>query len=197
MSASAREYAGPLDLLRSTQVTARVCRSGQWSPVARAVFAVGPVAENLRVSEIMYHPPEPNEEYLELVNTGDESIDLNMIRFTAGIDFVFGPLRLAPGERTLIVRDIPTFQRRYGSSLNVAGQYEGALANEGERITLRDAIGRIILDFTYDDNWYDSTDGDGRSLECLDLLTHDPNALSSRASWRPSPQAGGSPGRTN
>jgi hypothetical protein len=163
--------------------------------VADATFAVGPVARSLRISEIMYHPPEPNAEYVELVNIGTESIDLSMVRLAGGIDFTFPSLRLAPGERTLAVRDMQAFNERYGSALNVAGQYEGALTNDGEQITLRDAIGRTILDFTYDDAWYVSTDGEGYSLECLDPFALDPNALSSRDSWRPSPHPGGSPGR--
>jgi hypothetical protein len=190
VSASAREYTGPVELTRSMRIKARVCQNGQWSPVADATFSVGPVMESLRISEIMYHPPEPNDEFVELINTGAESIDLSMVRLTGGIDFVFPSLLLAPGEHTLVVRDAQAFTDRYGPGLNIAGQYEGALANEGERIILRDAIGRTILDFTYDDAWYDSTDGKGRSLECLD-----PNAPASADSWRPSLQMGGSPGR--
>ena len=47
-----------------------------------ATFAVGPVAENLRISEIMYHPIEtgspddPNAEFIELTNIGTETINL-------------------------------------------------------------------------------------------------------------------------
>ncbi|MBN1508708.1 MAG: CotH kinase family protein [Sedimentisphaerales bacterium] len=190
ISASACEYAGPVELTRSVQIKARAYQGGQWSPVADATFAVGPVMESLRISEIMYHPPEPNDEFVELVNTGAESIDLSMVHFAGGIDFVFPGLLLTPGEHTLVVRDVQAFTDRYGPGLNIAGQYEGALANEGERITLRDAIGRTILDFTYDDAWYGSTDGKGYSLECLD-----PNGPSDKDSWRPSLQAGGSPGR--
>ena len=40
------------------------------------MFAIGPVAENLRITEIMYHPEDtddpndPNEEFIELKNIG-------------------------------------------------------------------------------------------------------------------------------
>ena len=46
--------------------------------------------------------------------------------------------------------------------------YTGSLANNGERIRLEDAIGRTILDFEYDDRWYQIADGDGFSLTIIE-----------------------------
>lgn len=48
------------------------------------------VAEKLRVTEIMYHPAEPpagdpNAEFIELKNMAVESLNLNLVRFTNGI----------------------------------------------------------------------------------------------------------------
>jgi len=191
---TAEEYMEPIPLTRSTPIKARAWRLGTWSALTEAMFAVGPVAQSLRITEIMYHPPEPNEEFIELANVGLETIDLNMVRFVHGIDFVFPALSLAPGEVTLVVRDRQAFTDRYGSDLRIAGQYQGALANEGEQIKLQDTIGRTILDFRYEDGWYSSTDGAGYSLECRDPFHQDPNTLSQRQSWRPSLHAGGSPG---
>jgi hypothetical protein len=161
---------------------------------------VGPVAESLRISELMYHPvdtgnPEdPNSEYIELLNIGAETINLNLVSFTAGIDFTFGAVELVPGDRTLLVRDLTAFEATYGPGLPVAGQYAGSLNNAGERIELRDAAGQVIHDFTYRDDWYDTTDGDGFSLIVIDPVTTAPDAWSSEATWGPSPELGGSPG---
>ncbi len=78
---SAVEYAGPLDLTRSTQVRARVWHSGAWSALTEAVFAVGPACENLQITEIMYHSPEPDGEFIEPADIGTETISLNPVRF--------------------------------------------------------------------------------------------------------------------
>ena len=53
----------------------------------------------------------------------------------------------------VIVRDRTTFEARYGTDVNVAGQYSGRLDNAGESIRLEDAIGQTILDFSYKDGW--------------------------------------------
>jgi len=193
-SLSAREYAGPIELPQSTQIKARVWCRGTWSALTDAVFAVGPVQESLRITEIMYHPPEPNEEFVELANVGTEAINLNRVRFVGGIDFAFPSLALAPGAVVLIVQDVESFANRYGPDLRVAGRYEGALSNAGERLRLEDAGGETIQDFRYEDTWYDQTDGDGYSLECRDPFRQDPNASSRPDYWQPSPHPGGSPG---
>ncbi len=192
---TAYEFVQPFALTRSTPIQARVRRAGAWSPLTEAVLSIGPVAENLRITELMYHPPEPDTEFVELANVGLETIDLNLVQITSGIDFAFGPFELAPGQTTVIVRDLDAFTRRYGFGPSVAGQYSGALSNEGESIHLRDALGHTIMDVHYDDRWYDSTDGSGHSLQSRDPFASDPNNASQADFWQPSPHPGGSPAR--
>lgn len=200
VSPSASRYTGPLPLSQSAQVRVRTLSGGQWSALNEAVFAVGPVAENLRISEIMYHPADaghpddPNAEYIELTNIGVETINLNLVRFTDGIEFTFPSVELAQGGHILVVKDEAVFERTYGPGLPVAGQYSGSFNNAGERIELRDAAGRIIHNFRYRDGWYDATDGLGFSLTVKDPVTADPNNLSDKELWRPSSSPGGSPG---
>ena len=162
---------------------------------------MGPVAESLRISEIMYHPAEtgrsridPNAEFIELTNVGAEAINLNLVRFTKGIDFTFPSVELAPGGYCLVVKDVAAFEAVYWPGLPVVGQYAGSLSNAGERIELQDAAGRVIHSFRFEDNWYKATDGAGFSLAVTDPATVDPNALGDPGSWRPSTQPGGSPG---
>lgn len=196
ISPKAIAYAGPVPLTRSTLVKARAF-DGKWSALNEAVFSVGPVAQNLRISEIMYHPPEtgrpddPNAEYIELTNVGTQAIDLNFVRFTKGIDYTFPSFVLPAGGYCLLVKDIAAFEARYGANLPVVGQYSGVLSNAGERIELVDAIGGVIQSFEYSDDWFDLTDGGGFSLTVRDPRITD---VGRREAWRPSAYWGGSPG---
>ncbi len=200
VSPTAARYSGPIRLDASTVVRARAQSGGNWSALNEAIYAVGPVAESLRISEIMYHPSsmghpdDPNTEYIELVNVGNQTINLNLVRFTNGVDFTFPDVTLASGAYTLVVKDIAAFESRYGDELPIIGQYEGSLANGGERIELQDAAGQTIVDFRFKDGWHDETDGEGYSLTVIDPATADSEALGKKAAWRPSAEVGGSPG---
>ena len=195
------QYSGPITLTASANVKARALSRGTWSALSEAVFAIGPVAENLRITELMYHPQaaadanDPNEEFIELTNIGAEPINLNLVRFTEGIDFTFASIELAPAARTVVVQDRNAFEARYGRRPNVAGQYAGRLDNAGERIRLQDAAGRTILDFSYKDNWRPMTDGEGFSLTVVDGTNPDPNSWGQSSAWRASAFSGGSPGQ--
>jgi hypothetical protein len=201
VSPSAIEYTGPISLTHSANVRARVLSGNVWSTLNEAVFAIGPVAHNLRVTEIMYHPEapadanDPNEEFIELKNVGAETINLNLVSFTNGVDFTFPSFELAAGEYVVVVQDRAAFEERYGTNVNIAGQYSGRLNNGGERIRLQDAIGQTILDFCYKDGWRSITDGKGFSLTIIDPANPDPISWDEKDSWRASAYAGGSPGQ--
>ena len=83
---------------------------------------------------------------------------------TEGIVWLSQQLELGPGD-SLRCRD----------TLPVAGAWSGGLANNREQITLQS--GNVTLQqFTYDDDWHPSTDGDGYSLVLVD-------PRGPRASW--------------
>jgi hypothetical protein len=200
LSDSAIEYTGPIQLTESTNIKTRLLQGTTWSALNDVTFAVGTVAQNLRITEIMYNPQDtgnpddPNTEFIELKNIGNETLSLNMVRFTNGVDFTFPSLELGAGQYVLVVKDIGAFTAKYGTDLNIAGEYSGNLNNAGERIELQDAVGQTIMNFKYSDNWYDITDGMGFSLTLKDPTTTDPNQWNSKSAWRPSAAAGGSPG---
>ncbi len=171
VSPKAVQYMRPLTPDESMRVMARSLQGTTWSALNEAVFSVGPVAEGLRISEVMYHPVDPNAEYVELINIGNETINLNLVSFTDGIDFTFSGTELAPGAYVVVVRDRAAFEAAYGDGIDVAGQYAGSLDDAGERIELQDAAGQIIQRFRYRDNWYDVTDGQGFSLTVKDVQT--------------------------
>jgi len=190
----ALQYTSPIPLTESVHVKARVRQGNTWSALNEAAFAVGPVAESLRISEIMYHPTDPNAEYIELTNVGAETINLNLVRFTRGVDLTFSEIELTPQTYALIVKDVTAFEAEYGFGLPVLGSYAGSLSNAGEAIELQDAAGAVIQSFRYRDEWYEITDGDGFSLTARDSAGTDPVAWPQKSAWRPSAAVGGSPG---
>ena len=199
VSPTAIQYTGPVTLTRTTHVKARVLDL-QWSALAEAVFAIGPVKEDLRISEIMYHPEDtndpndPNEEFIELKNIGAQTLNLNLVQFTEGIHFTFPIMELASGDFVVVVRNINAFEAQYGTGIKVAGQYTGNLDNAGERIKLADAVGQTILDFKYGDGWREITDGNGFSLTIINPADPNINHWAKKDYWRASVYWGGSPG---
>jgi hypothetical protein len=178
--------------------------------VAMSPYAADPTQaqQQFRITEVMYNPPPPPEdspfstqdfEFVELRNIGSTQLDLAGIRFTEGIAFDFTDSAIAsldPGAYLVVVRNIEAFQSRYGEHILIAGEYEGLLDNAGERIQLIDAVGELILDFSYDDLWHRSTDGRGFSLVVVDELA-DHVCWASEQNWRASSDFGGSPGESD
>ncbi|UCG58137.1 MAG: lamin tail domain-containing protein [Phycisphaerales bacterium] len=192
-------YSGALSLTETAHVKARVRSRTTWSALNEATFAVGPVSENLRITEIMYHPydagdpNDPNTEFIELTNIGSQTINLNLVKFTNGVEFTFPSMELSPDQYVLVVKDADAFAAKYGQGHNIAGQYTGSLNNNGERVELQDAAGTTIHNFRYRDGWYDITDGLGFSLTVRNPASTDPNRWSDKSTWRPSANVDGSP----
>ncbi len=184
----------PID--KTTHVKSRTFKNSQWSAINQATFAVGDLVGSLRISELMYHPTaDPNSEFIELVNIGSESVNLNLVEFANGIDFVFPDIDLASNERVVVVRNLDAFNTAYPQFTGtISGQYTGSLDNDGERIVLTDAMGQTIHDYKYEDNWYELTDGMGFSLTMVDPTSTDPNLWDTKSGWRSSLYTGGTPG---
>jgi hypothetical protein len=162
----------------------------------QATFGVGDIVGSLRISEIMYHPvTDPNSEFIELINIGSESVNLNLVEFANGVDFVFPSIDLAPNGHVVVVQSTDAFNTAYPQFTGtIAGQYAGRLDNDGDRLLLQDALGTIVHDFKFKDGWYDITDGGGFSLTIKDPAATDPNLWDEKSGWRPSAAVGGSPG---
>ena len=92
----------------------------------------------------------------------------------------------------LLVKNRAAFTSRYGTNLNIAGEYVGYLDNGGENLRLDDAVGEKVLDFNFDNKWYPVTDGPGCSLVIVDD-TAPWNTWGQKLSWRPSAADNGSP----
>lgn len=192
-------YSAAVSLSKSVRTKARARTSGGvWSALAEATFDVGPVQENLRITELMYHHPMDAElEFIELKNIGSEAVNLNRVQFTKGIAYTFGDVSVAPGGFALLVRNQTLFESYYTdlpAGVPVVQWTAGALDNAGETLTLADSMGRTIHSFTYDNKWYPLTDGGGFSLTIYDADNPDLTVWDSKAGWRASTAAGGTPG---
>ncbi|MBK1882295.1 lamin tail domain-containing protein [Luteolibacter pohnpeiensis] len=194
----------PLILSEVGPVTLRFrAKSGDtWSALAESTYQIGaalPVAGELVVSEIFYHPQDPNgdAEFLELMNVGSNALDVSGARFTEGIDYTFPDGTVIDvGQRVLLVRSLAAFEALFGSGKPVFGEFanDTALSNSGERLKLESVDGNTLLDFTYGTAfpWPESADGSGTSLVLLDQMNPD-----DPRSWRASAVADGTPGGTD
>jgi hypothetical protein len=203
ISPAAQAYSGPVVFHDTSTIKSRVRRSGAWSALSEAFFTVD---EPVRVAELYYNPPGNSEstEFIELVNTSGAAVDLTGFRFVrdgngVGVDYEFLPTdtnrTLAAGGRIVLVQDRAAFAAEYPwvPAWAIADRvYSGNLDNAGETITLLDAGGGVLQRFTYDDVWYDSTDGDGYSLVVADASSAK-TAWSTAQGWQPSREMGGSP----
>ena len=167
--------------------------------------------EALEISEINYHPSPPNEaeatagfteddfEFVEVRNSGSDSLDLHGIRLAAGIEFNFvGGKPLASGQHRLVVANPRAFEMRYGSGWPVLGQFIGNLSNDGERIALQNGLGDTIISVDYSDTdpWPSMPDGVGATLE---LKSPDVPRMDKHKwySWQSSRAPMGTPGTAN
>lgn len=199
LSAAAHVYSAPLVLHATTQVQARIKNGGDWSGLTSAFFYTPQNLTTLVVTEIMYNPApfgswtSDDLEFIELKNTGTETLNLAGVSFTAGITFTFpGGSLLAPGGFAVLSPNAAAFQARY-PGVALGGVYTGKLANGGE--TLRVSSGTTTLfDFDYSDRapWPLLADGYGFSAVPRDPAAR-PNS-GNGANWRASAAPGGSPG---
>lgn len=110
---------------------------------------------DVRFSEIHYHAPVEADEFVELVNAGNQLVQLQGWCIT-GIKFCFAEaVELLPGA-FLVLRH---------------GEYDGALNNKEDRLRLIDPLEQIREELTYLDGppWPELADGAGQSLQRIDL----------------------------
>lgn len=178
------QFTEPISLTSAGQVRARAFNTdtNEWSALTEAFFSLNSVpasSTNLIISEVHYHPADPETEgellvsdddddfeFIEILNTSNQAVDLTDVSFTDGITYSFDDnLILAPLEYLVLVSNEDAFEERYGSTLNVL-EYSGNLRNSGEQIVLESLTAGAIHSFTYGDGspWPSAPDGEGTSL---------------------------------
>ncbi len=153
-------------------------------------------AEDVVINEVLYNPETDSRyEFIELYNPTSSPVDLHGFACTEGIQFPFpSGAVIQPASFLLLVKD-PTLKNWQTVQVPLFGPYDGKLANDGERLTLRGPDNRLVDSFEYADGlpWPRGADGYGPSLERIsaDLPSEDFH------SWRASLQDGGTPGYRN
>jgi hypothetical protein len=181
-------------------VQARIRSGTNWSGLTRAVFLPPQDLSKLVVTEIMFNPPAlgvtvgDEFEFVELKNTGTNTLQLGALTFSAGISFTFtNGTQLGPGAFFVLARNADAFASKY-PGVAVNGIYSGRLDDGGETLRLSTLFGFTVLSVTYDDRppWPLATDGHGFSLVPKNASSL-PNSDDGSA-WRASTLGGGSPG---
>jgi len=171
-------------------------------------------AGDVILNEIMYHPASHQmaEEWIELHNRGAAPVNLAGWRLSAGVDFTFPPVVLPAGGYLVVAAEAAAFQARYPGVTNFVAGWQGRLSDNGETLTLRNALGEVEDSVTYategdwavrtrgpDDRghrgwiWHAAHNGGGPSAERVNpSLTVDTGQ-----NWAPSQAAGGTPGAAN
>ena len=186
------------DIVFDCELTASVSIPGPPDPSESALQVL---LDHLRITEVMYNPPDGSAgEFIEVQNTSyDLPLNLAGVRFTAGIEFTFPDLTLEPRSHTVIVKDREFFELIHGPGINIAGAFEdGKLHNDREAIalTLPEPVDAHIHKFTYDHAWHPATDSTGFSLELRDP-DRELETWNERSAWMPSFARHGSPGSPN
>jgi len=157
----------------------------------------------LRITEVMYHPALPDGadftedrlEFVELKNTGPSPLSVSGTYFSAGLVFTNPAVTLPAGGYLVLASDPVRFADAHNTNgMTLAGPFAGYLSNGNDTIELEDHRGETIHRFTYSDDWYVNTDGNGFSLTLLDPANTNLSLWNEKAAWRASLDQGGSPG---
>jgi hypothetical protein len=126
------------------------------------------------INEIMYNPEEAGSdttEYIELINSGSEIVDIGRWSFGKGLMYTFPiPTLLNPDDFLVVTVDSNALKNTYGE-IDLLHQWKsGALANSGEDIVLVNAAGAMVDSVTYGTggDWPSEPNGHGPSLELID-----------------------------
>ncbi len=173
-------------------IKARVLTSGtnEWSPLLEGYFVPENRLKSLMISEIMYNSGYNDLEFIELLNAGDQNLNLIGISFTDGVEYTFrNNATLKPGGYIVLTNNMDLFNALY--QFKAYDVYQKNLSNKGETLLLSDYCGNVIDSVSYLDAlpWPGQADGKGRSLELIN-----PNLDNSLASnWWASTNLYGSP----
>jgi hypothetical protein len=142
---------------------------------------IGAVA-SLIISEINYNGPEAGldtSEFIEFVNAGTTTVNLNGYTFPQGVTHTFGPNdSVTAGQYFVVALDSSAFRNRFGFNADAIWT-SGGLSNGGEDIIIVDDLGRGIDTVDFDDNtpWPSggllavSPDGGGATIVLCDSLS--------------------------
>ncbi len=130
-----------------------------WVPLIALAVCLSPLrgsAHQVVINEIMYDSftHGTNEEWIELYNSGTNSVNVAGWKFTKGVTYDFAPTNFPAGGYLIIAANVAWFNTAYPGREYVMGGWTGTLANNGEAIRIEDAEGNKVDEVDY------STEGD-------------------------------------
>ncbi len=134
------------------------------------VFIVSSPQASIVVNEIMYHPPQPGLEFIELYNAGGATVDLSRWVVKDELDshefLLPAGTVLSANEYLIIAEDAAAFEQAYGFAPD-AGGVAFNFSNSGDNVRLFDSIGQLVEEVSYHDRapWPETADGEGASIE--------------------------------
>ena len=200
ISPVAKMYSDPVTINESVYIKARTFFNGEWSAQREQYIMIPEDFFDLKVTEVHYHPVDEDLisgsrfEFLELKNTGNAILDMKGVEIKKGIYYTFTDSELlGPQEFIVLASDKRSFKLRY--KFMPYDEYKGQLNNDGEKISIINALSDTILSFTYNDGdeWPPEPDGGGYSLVPVEY--NPDNDQNAPWFWRASYEEGGSPGR--
>ncbi len=130
----------------------------------------------LVITKIMYNPsvsvdfPISNDqEFIEIQNTGNKTVDLTGVYFS-GTGFVYqfpAYSEILPGSSKILASNPSVFMAKFG--IAPSGQFTRNLPNKGAKLVLADAFGNVIDSVSYSNlpPW-PNADGNGSYLQVID-----------------------------
>ncbi|MCP5525324.1 MAG: lamin tail domain-containing protein [Verrucomicrobiales bacterium] len=150
---------------RKTALVLRAAGLSCWLPVAVVGVSAGVV-----INEIHYDPDIKTErvEFVELHNPDASDVEISGWQLADAVAFTLPPGSVVPAGGYLVVAADPAaLKTKYGT--DAVGPWAGRLGNEGERLILRDAAGRLVdeVDFQLGFPWPTVGDAPGYSIELI------------------------------
>ena len=134
-----------------------------------SIYAQSGAESDIVITEIFYNQPGTDTlEFIEIFNRGSAAINLNGYKIDKGISHQFGNLIFASGSYLVLAKTSQVFSTFFGIT---AIQWDsGSLSNGGEKIVIKNSVGRIMDSLIYSDTipWPAEADGNGPSLVLCD-----------------------------
>ena len=121
------------------------------------------------INEIMFDAPsdQRSDEFIELYNRSNATIDLTGWKISAGVSFDFPDgTTIASGDYLVIAADTDSLSAAH-PGLSMIGNWTGRLSDRGELLRIVDAKGNLVdeVDYLPEGDWPNLADGDGSSME--------------------------------
>ncbi|MFA8450816.1 MAG: lamin tail domain-containing protein [Bacteroidales bacterium] len=134
---------------------------------------------SIKISEIMYNPPGTIDslEFIELYNSSNTEFNMEGCYFDSGISYTFPKVIIQPKNFLVIAKDANKFAQTF--NIQALQWNEGSLANEGEKLSIKNSKDEIInkIEYKNDIPWNPKADGKGSSLILTNLESDNRFAL--------------------